>query len=185
MRQDGFLSAIRVESFGGNGPRPWNTISRRISDIERECFGDDAFSPEELHRAFTTRQHLAVLLWDGPPSGRGLLVGYTQAEPRADDTYYISNTAIAKSHQGRGLIRPLMERLYADVRAAGARFIERDVAIANGYADMLVRVHSEDILETFDHGSEYGPQRFMRMRVPEAPNIPSAGARASRGPEDA
>lgn len=163
------MSAVRVESFSGTGPRPWKTISRRVAEIERECFGEDAFSPEDLHRAFTARQHLAVLLWDVPPSEQGLLVGYTQAEPRAGDTYYISNTAIAKSHQGRGLIKLLMERLYADVRAAGARFIERDVAIGNGYADMLVRAHSADILETFDHDSEYGPQRFIRMRVPEPP----------------
>ena len=160
-------SAVRVESFSGKGRRPWKTIGRRVAEIEREVFGEDAFTPDELRRAFTAREHVAVLLWDGPAPDEGVLVGYTQAEPRAADTYYISNTAIAKSHQGRGLIKLLMERLYADVRAAGARFVERDVAIANGYADMLVRVHSADILETFDHDSPYGPQRFMRMRVPE------------------
>jgi ribosomal protein S18 acetylase RimI-like enzyme len=163
------LSSIRVESFGGDARRPWSTIAGRIAQIERECFGEDAFSADELRRAFNGRQHVAVLLWDGSGSDDGQLVGYTQAEPRAPDTYYISNTAIAKSHQGRGLIRLLMERLYADVRAAGARFVERDVAIANGYADMLVRVHSAEIIESFDHQSQYGPQRFIRMRLPEPP----------------
>jgi ribosomal protein S18 acetylase RimI-like enzyme len=161
------LSAVRVESFSGRGQRPWKTISRRIAEIERECFGDDAFTPDELRSAFNARQHLAVLLWDSPGSDDGVLVGYTQAEPRAADTYYISNTAIAKSHQGRGLIKLLMEQLYADLRAAGAVFVERDVAIPNGYADMLARVHARDILETFDHDSQYGPQRFIRMRIPE------------------
>ena len=100
---------------------------------------------------------------DGP-----LLIGYTQAEPRGRGTYYIANTAIAKSHQGRGLVKLLMQRLYDDMRAAGARFIERDAAIANGYADAVVRAHGPDIVETFDHDSEYGPQRFIRMRVPAA-----------------
>jgi ribosomal protein S18 acetylase RimI-like enzyme len=95
-----------------------------------------------------------------------VLIGYTQAEPRAPDTFYIANTAIAKSHQGRGLVKLLMEQLYADVRAAGARFLERDVAIANGYADKLTRLHAADVLETYDHVSPYGPQRFIRMRVP-------------------
>ena len=161
------MSAVRVESFSGRGRRQWNTISRRIAEIERECFVEDAFTADELRWAFNAPRHLAVLLWDGLASDGALLVGYTQAEPRAADTYYISNTAIAKSHQRRGLIKLLMERLYADVRAAGARFVERDVAIANGYADMLVRVHAADILETFDHDSEYGPQRFIRMRLPE------------------
>lgn len=160
------MSDIRVESFSRRSKRPWNTITQRIVQIEREVFGQDAFSPDELRRAFTGRETLAVFLWDG--LGDGLLVGYTQAEPAsAADTYYISNTAIAKSYQGRGLIKLLMQRLYADIRAVGGRFIERDVAIANGYAEMLARVHAMDILEMFDHDSQYGPQRFIRMRVPE------------------
>ena len=157
------MNEIRVESFGLNGTRSWDSIKERIGEIETGVFGDDAFSPDELRAAFNGRQSLAVLLWDGT-----VLVGYTQAGPaRASDTYYIANTAIAKSHQGRGLIRLLMERLYADVRAAGAHFIERDAAIANGYADKIVRSHSADIVMTRDHHSPYGRQRFIRMRVPE------------------
>jgi len=160
------MGDVRVESFSRGSSRSWSAISGRIVAIEREVFGEDAFSPDELRWAFTARKTLAVLLWDGPGDDR--LVGYTQAQPaRAADTYYISNTAIAKSHQGRGLIKLLMQRLYADIHAAGGRFIERDAAIANGYADMLMRVHAADILETFDHDSEYGPQRFIRMRVPD------------------
>jgi ribosomal protein S18 acetylase RimI-like enzyme len=151
-----------VESYHAGGARSWASIARRIRQIERNCFGTGAFSADELRRAFNGRRHLAVLLWDG-----GTLIGYTQAGPsREPATYYIANTAIAKSHQGRGLVKLLMDRLYADVRAAGRRFIERDVATANGYADTVVRVHAADILATRDHDSEYGPQRFIRMRVP-------------------
>jgi GNAT superfamily N-acetyltransferase len=158
------MSEMRVESFGRNGTRSWDSIKERIGEIETQVFGDDAFSPEELRAAFNGPQSLAVLLWDG-----AVLVGYTQGGPaRARDTYYIANTAIAKSHQGRGLIRLLMERLYADVRAAGAHFIERDAAIANGYADKIVRSHAADVVRTRDHDSPYGRQRFIRMRVPEA-----------------
>ena len=139
------MSDIRAESFSRVSPRSWSTVRQRIVEIERDVFGQDAFSPDELRRAFTGPETLAVLLWDGP--GDALLVGYTQAQLASDaDTFYISNTAIAKSHQGRGLIKTLMERLYAD---------------------MLMRVHAADILETFDHDSEYGPQRFIRMRVPD------------------
>ena len=162
------MGEIRVESFGRGGTRSWNTIRRRIRDIELECFGQQhAFSGDELHAMFTKRGSIAVLLWDAPVLGEAVLVGYTQAEPRDPGTYYIANTAIAKSHQGRGLVRPLMERLYADIRAAGGRFIERDAAIANGYADKIVRFHVADVVEAFDHDSPYGPQRFIRMRVPE------------------
>jgi ribosomal protein S18 acetylase RimI-like enzyme len=163
------MGEIRVESFSRTSARSWNTIKRRIREIELECFGrQHAFSDDELRLMFNGTRNIAVLLWDGPVLGDSLLVGYTQAEPaRAADTYYIANTAIVKSHQGRGLVRLLMERLYADIRATGARFIERDAAIANGYADKVVRVHASDILETRDHNSPYGPQRSIRMRVPE------------------
>jgi ribosomal protein S18 acetylase RimI-like enzyme len=158
---------IRVESWSRESTRPWNTIKDRIAELEHECFGEDAFSPSELRLSFNGRQSIVVLLWEGRSDG-GRLIGYTQAQP-ADDaaTYYIANTAIARSHQGRGLVKLLMDQLYADVRAAGARFIERDAAIANGYADKIVRFHAADVLETFDHDSPYGPQRFIRMRVPE------------------
>jgi ribosomal protein S18 acetylase RimI-like enzyme len=161
------LSEIRVESWTRESNRSWSTIKDRIGELEHECFGQDAFSANELRLAFNSRRSLVVLLWEGPSEG-GRLIGYTQAQP-ADDpaTYYIANTAIAKSHQGRGLVKLLMDQLYANVRSAGARFIERDAAIANGYADKIVRFHAADVLETFDHDSPYGPQRFIRMRVPE------------------
>jgi ribosomal protein S18 acetylase RimI-like enzyme len=161
------MGEIRVESWSRESTRRWNTIKDRIAELERECFGEDAFSPSELRLAFNGRQSVVVLLWEGPSDG-GRLIGYTQAQLGDDpETYYIANTAIARSHQGRGLVKLLMDQLYADVRAAGARFIERDAAIANGYADKIVRFHAADVLETFDHDSPYGPQRFIRMRVPE------------------
>jgi ribosomal protein S18 acetylase RimI-like enzyme len=161
------MGEIRVESWSRGSARPWNTIEHRIAELEHECFGEDAFSPDELRLAWSGRQSLAVLLWEGA-SDAGRLIGYTQAQPAdAPETYYIANTAIAKSHQGRGMVRLLMDRLYADVRAAGAGYIERDAAIPNGYADKIVRFHAADVLETLDHDSPYGPQRFIRMRVPE------------------
>ena len=161
------MGEIRVESFGRDTGRAWKTISRRIREIELECFGlHGAFSEDELRAMFTRRGSISVLLWDIPLAGEGVLVGYTQAEPREVGTYYIANTAITKTHQRRGLVRPLMERLYSDVRATGARFIERDAAIANGYADKIIRSHAADVLEAFDHDSPYGPQRFIRMRLP-------------------
>ncbi|MEO8633448.1 MAG: GNAT family N-acetyltransferase [Chloroflexota bacterium] len=163
------MSEISVESFSRNSTRPWKTIQQRIGEIELECFGKQhAFSDAELRAGFNGRQSVAVLLWDGSSSGDGVLVGYTQAAPaEARDTYYIANTVIAKSHQGRGLVKLLMDRLYADVRAAGALFLERDAAIANGYADKVVCAHAAQILVTSDHDSPYGPQRFIRMRLPE------------------
>ena len=162
------MAEIRAESWSRASTRPWSAIKDRIAELERECFGQDAFSPNELHLAFTARRSLVVLLFEERGAGGRTLIGYTQAQPGDDpETYYIANTVIAKSHQGRGLVKLLMDRLYADVRAAGARYIERDAAIANGYADKIVHFHAGDVLETLDHDSPYGPQRFIRMRLPE------------------
>ncbi len=163
------MGEIRPESWTGASSRPWSAIKDRIAELERECFGPDAFSPSELWMAFSARRSLVVLLFEERGANDGqTLIGYTQAQPGDDsETYYIANTVIAKSHQGRGLVKILMDRLYADLRAMGARFIERDAAIANGYADKIVRFHAADVLETLDHESPYGPQRFIRMRVPE------------------
>jgi ribosomal protein S18 acetylase RimI-like enzyme len=163
------MAVIRAESWSRASTRPWSAIKDRIAELERECFGQDAFSPSELHLAFNARRSLVVLLFEeGGPDGE-MLIGYAQAQPGDDpEAYYIANTVIATSHQGRGLVKLLMDRLYADVRAVGARYIERDAAIANGYADKIVRSHAADVLETLDHDSPYGPQRFIRMRVPES-----------------
>lgn len=162
------MGEIRAESWRRASTHPWDTIKHRIAELELECFGQDAFSSNELRLAFNGRHSLVALLWEDTPEGN-TLIGYTQAQPTDDpETYYIANTAIAKSHQGRGLVNLLMDQLYADVRAAGVRYIERDAAIANGYADKIVRFHAAHLLETFDHESPYGPQRFIRMRVPES-----------------
>jgi ribosomal protein S18 acetylase RimI-like enzyme len=161
------MDEIHAESWSRESTRAWSTIKQRIAELEDECFGEDAFSPNELRLSFNGRKSVVVLLWEGN-SDSGRLIGYTQAQPADDpETYYIANTAIAKSHQGRGLVKLLMDRLYADVRRAGARYIERDAAIPNGYADKIVRFHAADVLETLDHESPYGPQRFIRMRVPD------------------
>lgn len=161
------MGELRVESWSRTSALPWSAIRDRIAAIEHECFGQDAFTLAELRLAFNGRRSLVVLLWEGASDG-DRLIGYTQAQPTDDpETYYIANTAIAKSHQGRGLVKALMDRLYADARAAGARYIERDAAIPNGYADKIVRFHAAEVLETLDHDSPHGPQRFIRMRVPE------------------
>jgi ribosomal protein S18 acetylase RimI-like enzyme len=158
---------IRAESWSRASTLPWSAIKDRVAALERECFGRDAFSPNELHLAFNARRSIVVLLLEERGADAADLIGYTQAQPADDpETYYIANTVIEKSKQGRGLVKLLMDRLYADVRAVGARYIERDAAIANGYADKIVRVHAAEVLETLDHPSPYGPQRFIRMRVP-------------------
>lgn len=163
------MAEIRAEAWSRASTLPWSAIKDRIAELERECFGQGAFSPNELHLAFNARRSVVVLLWEARGRDSSTLIGYTQAQPGDDpETYYIANTVIAKRHQGRGLVKLLMDRLYADVRAAGARYIERDAAIPNGYADKIVRFHAADVLETLDHDSPYGPQRFIRMRVPES-----------------
>ena len=80
------MSETRAESFDRTA-RSWDRVRERIGEIEREVFGDDAFSPDELRAAFTGPKSLAVLLRDGT-----VLVGYTQAGPPALRTPITSRT---------------------------------------------------------------------------------------------
>ena len=39
---------IHAESWTRESGRSWNAIKERMAELEHECFGEDAFSPNEL-----------------------------------------------------------------------------------------------------------------------------------------
>lgn len=159
-----------TEILDRKSKRSWNTIKARVAEIESLCFGVNAYTPEQLQVDFNRRENVSVLLWsDGRPEryNESLLIGYTQAAATVDpETWTVDNTAIDPQYQGRGLVAMLMEALYTTLKDRGAKYITRDAAIENGYADKLSKLHGLLILEQHDHDSKYGRQRFIRMRIP-------------------
>ena len=143
-----------------------------IVGLEREAFGHGAFSEGYLAGEFTAPENAVILLVD--PDNDGVL-GFTLAGPvewidpqRLSDnaTAYVSDTIIAQAWRGQGLVGVLMDALEQELRNRGYRFMERDAAIAHGYADKVARHYKERIvLMDGPHDSEWGPQVFFRIRL--------------------
>lgn len=89
-----------------------------------------------------------------------------EREAESRETAHIVDTAIETSYQGCGLIGLLMEVLERELRSAGYLYLEREAAIANGYAAKIERAYAGRILEQdgpFE--SEWGLQIFFRIRL--------------------
>lgn len=87
-------------------------------------------------------------------------------EARSADTAYIYYTGIEPSLRGRGLVGPLMEKMYGLLRDKGYKRVERDAVLDQGWADKVQRSSPEGaIMSSHDHTTweEVGPQRFFEM----------------------
>lgn len=151
-------------------PEEWPEVKRAVVAIERACFARGAYTERQLEEDFTKRCNVAVVL-----TLHEMLVGYTVAQPKvrwfmwrapvAWDTAYVMNTAVVPEWQGQGLVAMLGAALDDELRRRGYRFVERDAAVENGYADKLMRAYAGRVLARRDHASKYGPQRFMRIAL--------------------
>jgi hypothetical protein len=147
----------------------WDEVKVAITEIEALCFGDKAWPRQRLAQEFNRATRIVILLWAADEADP---IGYTVAEPwpayDGQKTAYIGNTAIHPSHHGRGAVALMLRALYHELRAEGYAFVERDAAVANGYAWNIVKhaLATGDLIEQRPHDSSYGPQLFIRMRVP-------------------
>lgn len=152
---------------------PWDAIRADVLRIEGEQFGEGAFDEEYLKEEFEDPDNVAVLLWD--TAGKRI-AGFTYAvpvggvhqerEPESLETAYICDTALDAPYQRRGLIGELMGCLEEELRRRGYRYLERDAAVANGYAETISRAYWDRIVVKSDpHQSEWGLQVFFRIRL--------------------
>lgn len=162
---------------------PWSKVGNDIEAIEIRHFGEGAFSQEQLEEWFGDPRNTAVVL---TARQSGKVIGFTFAQPSKDaynlqpefyiqqlgrrgrrDTAYISDTAIHPEHMGKGLVVPMIELLEQALREKGYRYIERDAAVANGYAAKIAKVYRRDkrILTSSEHDSFFGRQRFFRIKL--------------------
>lgn len=87
-------------------------------------------------------------------------------EDDGEKTAYVSDTVIAPAYRGRKLVGKLTGRLIEELASRGFEFVERDAAMANGYADNIIKSNQDRIVFAGEpEESEYGPQRFIRMRT--------------------
>ncbi len=97
----------------------------------------------------------------------GALAGFLIAVPdeRVPGALYVEDTLIDAPFRGRGYVRLLGAALEREARRRGFGELTRDAAIANGYADAVERAYAGRVVARRDHGSPYGPQRYLRVRI--------------------
>jgi ribosomal protein S18 acetylase RimI-like enzyme len=144
-------------------------IIEQLVVIDLSCFGDGAYSRDQMQSYLTEPDSLVVVI-----NKFGQIIGFTITRKVGDiwpsrqdeeNTIRIINTAIVPQEQHKGYVASLMSVLEREIEERGFTYMERNCAVDNGYADIIERVYSERIVEQNDHDSKWGPQRFFRIKV--------------------
>jgi GNAT superfamily N-acetyltransferase len=148
----------------------WDRVATHVCGLEREAFGVGAFSAAYLHGEFVSTANTVSLL-----VARDAVVGFSIASPmeifdpvreRDTDTAYISDTVISAGWRGKGLIRLMMQELERELCRRGFLFMERDAAVASGYAASIERAYGERIVrQRGPRDSEWGLQMWFRIQL--------------------
>jgi GNAT superfamily N-acetyltransferase len=128
--------------------------------MERREWGDQAFDEAYFRERLADPAAVVVVL----RTAAGRVAGF-QIAVADGDSLYVEDTLIAKPHRGKGYVAMLARALEREARRRGYRFVTRDAAIANGYADAIERAYGNRIVERYDHPSEYGPQRYFKIAL--------------------
>lgn len=148
----------------------WDEIRKDVLKFEGRCFGARGFSDSQFREAFTKSQITYALRYGDK------CIGYLIAvEGKWGDSLYVDFTAIDPDFQGRGLVAKLYEAFESELRLRGIRFYDRDSRIETGWADTIQRYYGDRVVAFYDHPSNLGPLRFMRIRVDARQPEPKPG----------
>lgn len=150
---------IRAEYVAAS-PANWNLFGERLMEIEREAFGDLAFSAEAMRADIDDPSAVLILLRESER-----IVGFAYALPEGEKTACVVDIVIEKSHRGRGLVAPIMACMEARLKEAGYEWLVEHAMVDNGYADKIERNYGGRIVESGDFVGEYGRQRHFRIRL--------------------
>lgn len=161
----------RVEIHDGS-PKLWAHVGDQIVEIEQSAFDNPAerLSRDVLATDISDPTTMLALLWRGDA-----IIGfmYLEVPSRLDperahddvDTRHISDAAIRCEHQGAGLVGLLMLAIENKLRERAIRYVTRNVKISNRYADAVERHYRGRIVETHDHVTRWGHQRWFKITV--------------------
>jgi len=152
-------------------PQNWDSIEQDLLRIEDLAFEGKGYSEEIFRKDFARPEAIIVIL----RSPDHKIIGYSYAlpvnieEPEREDekneTANIDSTAILPEFQGKGLVGTLVGRVEDELRKRHFKFLEREAAAYNGYADSIQKHYQGRILDSHDIESKYGPQRFFRISL--------------------
>lgn len=166
---------------------PWDNVRNDILNIEKTAFGDkEAFDEDTLKEDLMNPTTITVFLRD---TTTNKIIGFSYAQPTSlvypnfypertfsHDTAYIADTVIHPQYQKKGLLPILMANLDAELTRYGYSFIERDSADnrkklkkdEETYADKIKRNNLARIIDEKKwESTDYGQQRFFRMKLPD------------------
>lgn len=103
----------------------------KISALEKECFGEEAWSFKTLASVFETPTFSGILCEDG-----GEIVGYGGVTVAAD-TADIGNIAVAENFRGGGIGTSLLQKLCDIAKDKGAEQVFLEVRVSNATAMAL------------------------------------------------
>lgn len=140
----------------------WHDIRDAILEIDKACFGEKSFPEEELRAYFEDPDAVAVLL-----KRKDQILGFSGAisDKDVEGALYIDTTDIVPEEQEKRHVVLIMKILEEEARKRGYKFLTRNAAIENGYADKILKNYSDRILESYENDSEWGPQRYFKIKL--------------------
>ncbi len=167
---------------------PWEMIREDVVGLERMHFGEGGFQEDRLKAGFMGSKNASVIVRD-----QGRLVGFVYAEPsqaaydeipgyyltesgerrhlelkKNEQTAVVGDIAIHKNYMGLHLTGLMMKKLEEELVRKGYLYLEQDAAIDNNYAANVKKNYADRIIESFEHGSMWGPEVFFRIKLPPA-----------------
>lgn len=142
----------------------WEQIKDSIIRIEHQTFAQHSYSAQLLEEECTHPSAIVILLRS---SKNQEIVGYLSGLTDTDDaeSFYLSSVALLEEYRGQGWIGPMTSALETAVHERGYRYLTTDAVIANGYADSIQRHYGQRIVASHEHDSEWGRQRFFKIRL--------------------
>lgn len=140
----------------------WGDVKEGVLELEEQCFPGQGLPEKELEIIFSDPANIVVVLKKDTD-----LIGFSCAIPDEDveEATYIYATDIHPDEQGMGHVVSIMNVLEEEARKRGYKFLTRNAAVPNGYADKIQKNYKGRILESHENNSEYGPQRYFKIRL--------------------
>lgn len=140
----------------------WDSVREQILRIEELCFGQMGFGEDELRGTFENPENIVVVLRKNKK-----IIGFSSAIPdgETEGAIYIDTTDVLPIEQGKGHLGTIMKLLEDEARKRGYKFLTRNAAVDNGYAEKILSHYAERIVDTYENESEYGRQRYFKIRL--------------------
>lgn len=162
---------IKPEIFQSSSAN-WEKIKEKIMFLEKDAFGEGAFTEDVIAEDFLDSENVIVLLVE---EETGEVVGFTYAkpfEPETDDspakpgeTAWVWDTIIQKAYRSKGLLGSMVSVLEDELRKRGFKYLERNAMVANNYAENISKHYKDRIIKSFPLDSRWGPQVFFRIKL--------------------